>query len=283
MRLVVTRDREEFAAHTEAFLALEMERNIMAGILASLRAGGRFSPAEGAIFAYRLDGDGRAVAAALRTPPWPLLASGFGDQASARELMRAWLAQDPGVPGINAEPLTARAIAEAWAQVTGGSTRCRMREAAHVLGVGREPPRPARGRLRVAARDDRDLLIEYERAFVVEAGVGVPGQEDETVDRRLAAGSQFLWDHDGPVATVVVAALIAGTARIGPVYTPPEHRRRGYASSAVAALSRHLLSSGARRCMLYTDLANPTSNAIYASVGYRRLGDCEWHAFQAPS
>ncbi len=283
MRLVVTRDREEFAAHTEAFLALEMERNIMAGILASLRAGGRFSPAEGAIFAYRLGADGRAVAAAMRTPPWPLLASGFRDQASARELMRAWLVQDPEVPGINAEPLTARAIAEAWAQVTGGSTQCRMREAAHVLGVGREPPRPARGRLRVAARDDRDLLIEYERAFVVEAGVGVPGQEAETVDRRLAAGSQFLWEQDGPVATVVVAALIAGTARIGPVYTPPEHRRCGYASSAVAALSRHLLSSGARRCMLYTDLANPTSNAIYAAVGYRRFGECEWHGFQAPS
>jgi predicted GNAT family acetyltransferase len=68
---------------------------------------------------------------------------------------------------------------------------------------------------------------------------------------------------------------VAGTIRIGPVYTPPEHRRHGYASSAVAAASRRALSAGARQCMLFTDLANPTSNRIYARVGFRRCADWE--------
>jgi len=75
------------------------------------------------------------------------------------------------------------------------------------------------------------------------------------------------------VSTLALSPQIAGTVRIGPVYTPPEHRRRGYASAAVAAASRQALARGASRCMLFTDLANPTSNKIYAAVGFRRFAD----------
>jgi predicted GNAT family acetyltransferase len=34
--------------------------------------------------------------------------------------------------------------------------------------------------------------------------------------------------------------------------------------------------------MLYTDLANPTSNSIYQAVGYRRVGDAVELRFEAP-
>jgi predicted GNAT family acetyltransferase len=63
------------------------------------------------------------------------------------------------------------------------------------------------------------------------------------------------------------------------VYTPPQLRERGYAGSLVAAASRRALASGARRCMLFTDLANATSNRLYASLGYRRIGDWEDRIF----
>ena len=61
--------------------------------------------------------------------------------------------------------------------------------------------------------------------------------------------------------------------RIGPVYTPPEHRGRGYATSLVTQQSHWLL--GARRsfCFLYTDLDNPTSNALYRRIGYRMVAE----------
>ena len=76
---------------------------------------------------------------------------------------------------------------------------------------------------------------------------------------------------------------VAGVVRIGPVYTPPEARRRGYASSAVAAVSRDALGTGAHTCMLYTDLSNPTSNKIYADVGYRRIAEWEERVFTVTS
>jgi len=68
---------------------------------------------------------------------------------------------------------------------------------------------------------------------------------------------------------------------VGPVYTPPEHRRRGYATSLVAGLSRSLIERGFRACFLYTDLANPTSNRIYGEIGYERVCDSVEYRFDS--
>jgi predicted GNAT family acetyltransferase len=96
----------------------------------------------------------------------------------------------------------------------------------------------------------------------------------------MAAAEQLVWDDGGgPVSTLCLSPAIGGVVRIGPVYTPPDRRRRGYASSAVACASRRALAEGASRCMLFTDVANPTSNKIYASVGFRPFADWEEHAF----
>ena len=58
-----------------------------------------------------------------------------------------------------------------------------------------------------------------------------------------------------------------------PVYTPPEHRGTGYGSAVTAAVSQHALDAGARDVILFTDLANPTSNSIYQKIGYRPVYD----------
>ena len=100
---------------------------------------------------------------------------------------------------------------------------------------------------------------------------------ERSLDIRLGEDKQSgicLWDHEGDV--VSLAAFGGETPngmRIGPVYTPPERRRRGYASAITAALSEQLLASGRRFCFLYTDLANPTSNRIYRAIGYEHVCD----------
>jgi RimJ/RimL family protein N-acetyltransferase len=277
--LLVTRDLEDFARHAEAFLAGNIEHNVLATVLAHAR-GGRYP--EAGPLACGLDGD-RVCAAAMRMPPWPMLAAGF-DATAAGALVAAWLAEDPQLPGVCGRPATVRAIAAAWSRHTGGRTGCRMRETMHELTEVRDPPRPGRGRLRLATAADRDLLIEWERAFAVEADVAGAAQAARSVDARMAARGQLVWDDDGdPVSTLGLSPAIAGVVRIGPVYTPPDRRRRGYASSAVAAASRRALAEGASRCMLFTDVANPTSNRIYASVGFRPFADWEEQAFAPPT
>jgi predicted GNAT family acetyltransferase len=66
---------------------------------------------------------------------------------------------------------------------------------------------------------------------------------------------------------------VAGTIRVGPVYTPPGLRRRGYAGAVTAAVSRAALDAGADEVLLFTDLANPTSNSLYQRLGFQPVED----------
>lgn len=152
MRLVLTRDIDDFAARVEGFLAQRIERNVLATVLVRVRRGSYDSVGP---FAYGLDERGEVCAAALRTHPWPLLVSEL-DVPAAERLIEAWLPEDPAVAGVTAMPATARAIAAAWARQTGGRTHCHMRQAMHLLSEVSDPPRPAAGRLRPATAADRD-------------------------------------------------------------------------------------------------------------------------------
>src|SRR6185369_491689 len=90
-----------------------------------------------------------------------------------------------------------------------------------------------------------------------------------------------LWEDDGrPVSLSGWGGPTPNGIRIGPVYTPPEHRGRGYATALVAGLSQALLDRGRRFCFLYTDLANPTSNAIYERIGYVKVAESAMVAFE---
>lgn len=277
MQLVFTRDADEFASRTERLLAARIECNVLATVLMSVVDGAHRDPPP--VFAYGVDDRDEVIYAAMRTPPFPLLTSPLED-APAEPVVEQWLRQDPDVPAVSGLPDTARAIAQSWARLTGGTTSTTMSEAMHVLEDVHDPPRPASGRLRLANVDERDLLIAWMEEFVTEAGLIGAAQAVAMVDARLRRRGMLIWEDGRPVSMIGVAPEVAGVVRIGPVYTPTQYRRRGYAGSAVAAASRRALAGGAARCMLYTDLANPTSNKIYAEVGYRRTGAWEEIALQ---
>ena len=95
------------------------------------------------------------------------------------------------------------------------------------------------------------------------------------IDARLKRGDAgfVIWEDDGPVSLAGFGGTTPTGTRIGPVYTPPEHRGRGYGSAVTAAVSAERLAAGRRFCFLYTDLSNPTSNRIYVAIGYRRVCD----------
>lgn len=272
----LTGDATRFDDVAGQFVRAEPARNLLATILADSLAG-RWADVR-RVFAWAEE-RGKVTAVALRTPPWPMVAAEVGEPLAA-PLVSAWLDADPDLSGVSGEPAAARAVAAAWAARSGGRTRLAMSEAMHLLDAVVDPPRSAPGALRTAEDGDVGLLAEWERAFRDEAGIGIDYEAVEAVRTRVARGSQLVWTDERPVSTVAFSPAVAGTTRIGPVYTPPAHRSRGYASSAVAELSRRALAAGSERCMLLTDLKNPTSNKIYASVGFRRFADWEEHAFE---
>ena len=283
MRWLLEPDLEVFAARVRPLLEARIENNVVATVLSGIVDGHlRAAPP---VLAVGLDDSGSVAAAALRTAPWPMLCTALG-RGDAAELLDVWLERDPALPGVNALVETAHAIAAAWARRSGGVTRCRTAMAMHSLTTVVDPPRPGPGRLVLAREADRERALRWWNAFVAESHVIDAGPESRAiiVDSRIAHQQLWLWQDDGvPVSMVAVNPAVAGVVRIGPVYTPPGCRRRGYASSAVAAISRQVLATGARTCMLFTDLSNPTSNKIYADIGYRRFGEWEETEFTLAS
>ena len=263
MDVSFTSDVEEYAAAVEAFLLGDpVLNNVALTVLAQLRAGVPFGNGH-PTFAVVRDGD-TVVGAASRTPPHPLLlASMCTDAIDA--LAGAWPADDtPGVTGIAD---TSAIFAARWAARTGKSMRRTMVLRIYCLSAV-TPPSEVPGSVRAASMDDADLVTAWAVAFSGDTGATL-GDVRPGIVHRIAARHVFLWELSGrPVALTVRGPAVGGIVRVSLVYTPPELRRRGYATACVADVSRLALDDGARGCMLYADLANATSNAIYQRLGY---------------
>ena len=137
--------------------------------------------------------------------------------------------------------------------------------------------------MRVATAADLDLIAAWMAAFEAEAvGDDIAERAREVAERRIAAGQVHVWDDGEPRAMASWARPTPRGVSVNAVYTPPPFRGRGCATALVAALSRTLLAEGRAFCALFTDLANPTSNAIYARIGYRPLRDFAHYRFEAP-
>jgi GNAT superfamily N-acetyltransferase len=221
------------------------------------------------------DGD-RVLAAALQTPPHRLVLAQPG-ACGALEALAAGIDELPGVVGAVPE---VHAFAAAWAKRTGATVEQRMAQGVYKLERVIPPQRPASGAPRPATEDDRGLLRDWLTEFADEAVGDLPPalhRLDQVLDQRLGPDptSGFaLWeDRERPVSLTGFGGPTPNGMRIGPVYTPPELRGRGYASALVARVSQAQLDAGRRFCFLYTDLANPTSNKIYVDVGYERVCD----------
>lgn len=137
---------------------------------------------------------------------------------------------------------------------------------------------------RVAGGADQDLLVAWFRAFGREAAVVADHDTVRAVRDRLGYGGLTLWEADGvPVSMAGLTRQVAGMTRVGPVYTPPGLRRRGYAGAVTAAASQAALDAGAGEVLLFTDLANPTSNSLYQRLGYHPVEDRVVLSFTADS
>ena len=116
-----------------------------------------------------------------------------------------------------------------------------------------------------------------------QAGPEGPNESERVVDDRAGNGGLILWEHGGrPVSVAGRNRIAAGQARVGPVYTPPDLRGRGFGGAATAAITQAALDDGAEGVVLFTDLDNPTSNTLYQRLGYRPISDWAVIRFAAP-
>ena len=264
----------EYSATVDGLLSRRpAEHTILLGAIETLRAAG--TAAFGAIaplFGWWQGPDGEVSAAFLHTPPFPVTLTGVPAPAAAA-LAQALATRGHTVGGVNTDPDAAEAFARAWHGLTGDAIELHMRNRLFRLGELRWPdPRPP-GQARVAGPDDRSLLIAWSEAFHREAQSG-PESLVAMVDDRLSYRGLTLWEDAGrPVSMAGLTRMAAGQVRVGPVYTPPGLRGRGYAGAVTCVVSQAARDAGAGQVLLFTDLANPTSNALYQRLGYEPVED----------
>ncbi len=259
-------DAPAFIAHIGPGLAgRELQNNLLLGVLREL-----ISKPDPSACMLSIDEAGQSVLAAVMTPPLDLVVS-TGDPTAVGDLVDHLCRHGPRVPGVFSLAPMAETFGNAWRARTGQGVAPGLEMRLYAL-TDIPPPDSTPGNLRCGRSGDRPLLGEWTSAFFAEAGLSDEerrvriAEVGDSIDR----GTLSVWEVDGTVVSMAAFRdTTAMSARIGPVYTPPHLRGRGYATACVRYLSRQLLSSGCQSCLLFADTDNPTSTGIYRRLGYR--------------
>jgi RimJ/RimL family protein N-acetyltransferase len=264
----MTNSVDEFLAAAGDFLrARPVENTVLLTITKTLRLRGMTVYGdEPPAFGWWSGAGGGAF---IRTPPRPAMLSAM--PPAAAESLAAALSSTT-LTGVGAPTAVTEAFAAEWHRLTGATSRVWGHQRLFRLTT-LTPPAPPPGKARVAGPGDRDLLMDWTAAFQREVGEE-PAGVAEFIDDKLSYGGMILWETDGePVSMAGASRMESGMVRVQAVYTPRRHRAKGYAGAATVAVSQAALDAGATEVVLFTDLANPTSNALYRRLGYTPIQD----------
>ncbi|BBY15843.1 GNAT family N-acetyltransferase [Mycolicibacterium litorale] len=224
------------------------------------------------------------LGAAIRTPPLPLLCGGLST-APTGEVVGDMVAAGLTLPGARGPRGATEPFARQWCDATGAVPTPTSAERLYRLGTLTAPSGVPGGH-RVARKADEPVLVKYQCEFAAEAFGHVPDPARAAASLTAAAeagNAYLLWTAAGaPVSMAGVRRPAAGVSRIGPVYTAPEVRGRGYGAAVTAAACRWALAAGATQVVLFADLDNPTSNRVYQRLGFVPVGDSVTVDFRVP-
>jgi hypothetical protein len=276
VKLIRFCDATEYYERVKSYLLRhEAHHNLLIGIVESLiRNPDRYPNSP---YLAAVEADDTVLAVAVRTAPYKLVVSRAVDVQSLSAIAQD-LKSSP-LPGVIGSAPEAEAFAQVWQTMTGQSYRNEMSLRIYQLETVQPLPK-VNGYLRQATHADRNLLVDWSKAFIQEAVPEEANKDIESmVDRHLSEETLYIWQDERPVSMAARIGPTPNGIRINNVYTPPKYRRKGYASACVAQLSQMLLDRGRKYCFLFTDLANPTSNHIYQSIGYQPVCDVNSYQF----
>lgn len=275
MRVHSTDDVDEYAEAARTFLEAEpCARNVLLTVIDTVRsAPSSYSSAPG--FWWVTDAD-RVVGAMSWTPPHNLLVSSLPPEAApwlaAAAIKRArTLGLRPG--GVVGPATSARAVASAWTSATGDRIerdRMILLNELRTLTEVAVPP----GARRSAVGDDAALVTAWLAAYTAEIDHAAIPNPRHIAGHMIQSGHIDLWISDDQPVSMVGHRVSAGVVRIGPVYTPHEHRNHGYARRLTYEVTASVIARpDVQRAMLFTDAANTVSNSIYRQAGYEPRGE----------
>lgn len=275
---------EDFLSRTHSLRVADAFRTNILGSVATAVADGSITY-DDYLWWVASDDQGRVIGAAMRTAPHGMVLSPMPIEAIV-ELARAVSIHDDGLPSVSGPTNVVENFLEQYRMtLSEGSLRKSVVEEEHLLYALEELSIPSvMGGMTTAVPEDFDLILKWYMNFGQDTGVFMPNPEG-SIHAGMARRSYRFWVANGEKVSMAGHAPLVSTptgsiARVGPVYTPPAHRRNGYASVLTAVLSQELLTKGAK-VMLYTDARNPTSNKIYQKIGFEMIDQNALFTFSA--
>jgi predicted GNAT family acetyltransferase len=270
-------DAAAFLDHAGPFLRTNaIDNNVMLGIAGRLID----TPQDDAVM-VTIDHGGTPCLAGLMTPPWRLIVS-TGPDAAIPHLVDATLENGARPTGVVGLSVMAERFTAAWCEVTSETS---APETGMNLYIATQATLPVdvSGQMWVAGTDDTEWLADAYVNFAIDIDANHAERDGsrESAEAAIRRGDACLWDVDGgPVSMACYTRMAPEGARVGPVYTPPGQRGKGYASAAVAALTAHLLDDGAGWCTIFADAENTTTNTMYRRIGYKERGTYREYDFE---
>jgi len=216
---------------------------------------------------------------ALMTPPFNITLYATDNQINDEALaclVEGLIANEIPVPGVTSDKVLAKSFAKCYIRAMNMIAEVNYNQRIYEL-TEVNPEVEQIGKLRLAEASDLSFFPYWTEGLSQDAlgGAGIVQNDSENYLYQINTGDLYILEHDKmPVSMAKISRRIDKACGIGYVYTPPYFRKKGYASSCVAQLSQLALEEyGFEKCVLYTDLTNPTSNAIYQKIGYRPVCD----------
>ncbi len=282
MKLLRHSDPAQFLAYNQTLLEeSEAENSLILGLATRLTRDGidHLPNEKRPLFVSILDGQ-KSVFCCLQTPPYSAIVAGKAAFAEAAIplLCDALLSNPIPIPGINGPKAFSQRFAETWAARTGTPSRLNMDMRVYQLDAVQEVPYAA-GTFRQATLEDQPIIAIWSADFHADLFTAISPQEAKQIAHdRITAGDIYVWELDEIVSMAASSRPTNHGVSINYVYTPLEHRKKGYASQCVTALSSLMLETYSF-CTLFTDLSNPTSNRIYQEIGYYPVTDFHQYDF----
>ena len=253
----------------------ESENNLPIGLVYKLSESPHYYGSKSPLLLSILEQE-KVVGVAIMTPPKRIILSRINTEvlAAITHLVHHLRRINTRTPGVVGPAVEAQAFSDCWVEGTFGvsprvAMRMRVFEARKVTDMSLSS-----GKLRLARPDDHLLMAKWIANFSEEIREPVDLDSAKNHAERSINGRElYIWDDGEPVCIAKEARPTRNGTTINTVYTPPEHRNNGYATSCVWSLTQKMLTDRYSFCSLYTDLSNPTSNSIYSRIGYAPVGD----------
>ncbi|MGE0631954.1 MAG: GNAT family N-acetyltransferase [Pseudobdellovibrionaceae bacterium] len=226
------------------------------------------------------------VSAAIQTPPMNLVLT-HASTSNLEELAKYLKKAGANFPGVVGPAKESEQFSKIWSSLVGNQALLGMGQKIYKLEKVNFPNNVI-GTFRAATTSELNTVFNWIMAFAKES---LPASDQrreahwrEFAERAVQKQNAYFWIHDNkPVSIAFASRPTKNGASINGVYTPPDFRKKGYASGVVAHISQKMLDNGKKFCVLYTDLSNPTSNKIYQNIGYKEVADSKHFLFLTES